>query len=130
VIDRAAAAPCNTCLVRAACTARNHGRSVPRSFYVEYLDTVRGYHATEAHKKAMRKRQVWVEPLFAEAKAWHGVRRLRLRGVLNANVQGLLIAVGQNLKRLLAASGWGRHAPCRSLLALPTEPPRLSLVFG
>ena len=27
---------------------------------------------------------------------------------------------GQNLKRLLAASGWGRrHAPCGSLAALP-----------
>ena len=39
---------------------------------------VRGYHATEAYQKAMRKRKVWVEPLFAEAKEWHGLRRLRL----------------------------------------------------
>jgi hypothetical protein len=29
---------------------------------------VRGYHLTEAYQKAMRKRKVWVEPLFAEAK--------------------------------------------------------------
>ena len=50
----------------------------------------------------MRKRQVWVEPLFAEAKEWHGLRRLRLRGLANANIQGLLIAGGQNLKRFLA----------------------------
>jgi RNA polymerase sigma factor (sigma-70 family) len=35
-------------------------------------DRVRGYHTTETYKKAMRKRQVWVEPLFAEAKLWHG----------------------------------------------------------
>src|SRR5947207_5688894 len=27
----------------------------------------------------MNKRQVWVEPLFAEAKDWHGMRRFRLR---------------------------------------------------
>ena len=68
----------------------------------------------------MRKRQVWVEPLFAEAKEWHGLRRSRLRGLRNANIQGLLIAAGQNLKRLLAATGWGRrHAPCGSLLAVP-----------
>ncbi len=32
----------------------------------QYLDRVRGYHSTEAYKKALRKRQVWVEPLFAE----------------------------------------------------------------
>ena len=42
--------------------------------------------------KAMRKRQVWVEPVFAGAKVWHG---LRLRGTENANSQGLLIAAGQ-----------------------------------
>ena len=53
----------------------------------------------------MRKRQVWVEPLFAEAKDWHGLRRFRLRGLENVNIEGLLIAAGQNLKRLLAAQG-------------------------
>ena len=100
-----------------------------RSFYADYLDKVRGYRATEAYQKAMRKRKVWVEPLFAEAKEWHGLRRLRLRGLLNANIQGLLIATGQNLKRLLVATGWGRrHAPCGSLLALPREAWQLSAV--
>ena len=43
------------------------------------LDRVRGYHETEAYKKAYRKRTVWVEPLFAEGKDWHGMRRFRLR---------------------------------------------------
>jgi hypothetical protein len=95
---------------------------VHRSFYADYLDQVRGYHVTEAYQKAMRKRKVWVEPLFAEAKEWHGLRRLRLRGLLNANIQGLLIAAGQNLKRFLAATGWGRrHTPCGSLITLPRE---------
>jgi len=75
----------------------------------------------------MRKRQVWVEPLFAGAREWHGLRRLRLRGLMNANIQGLLIAADQNLKRFLAATGWGRrHARCGSLLALPVEPRRFS----
>lgn len=41
--------------------------------------------------------------LFAEAKERHGLRRHRLRGLANANIQGLLIAAGQNLKRLLWA---------------------------
>lgn len=66
---------------------------------------MRGYHPTEADQKAMRTRRVWVEPLFAEAKEWHGLRRLRLRGLRNANIQGLLIAAGQNLKPFLAATG-------------------------
>jgi hypothetical protein len=74
-----------------------------------YLDRVRGYHDTEAYAKAMRKRKVWVEPLFAEAKAWHGLRRFRLRGLKRVNGEALLIAAGQNLKRLLSRWGWGRR---------------------
>ncbi len=70
---------------------------------------MRGYHGTEAYKKAMRKRQMWVAnqrvPGFAETESWHGLRRLRLRGLLNANIQGLLTATGQNLKLFLAATG-------------------------
>jgi len=45
-----------------------------------------------------------VEPLFAEAKAWHGLRRFRLRTLLKVNSKSLVIATGQNLKRLL---NWG-----------------------
>jgi len=79
----------------------------------------------------MRKRKVWVEPLFAEAKDWHGLRRFRLRGLENVNMEGLLIAAGQNLKRFLAATGWGRrHAPCGSLVALPKRPWRAAAVCG
>jgi hypothetical protein len=88
-----------------------------------FLDRVRDYHATDTYAKAMRKRQVWVEPLFAEAKDWHGLRRFRLRGLANVNIEGLLVAAGQNLKRLLAATSRGRnHAPCGSLVALPKGP--------
>jgi hypothetical protein len=57
----------------------------------------------------MRKRKVWVEPLFAEAKAWHGLRRFRLRRLEKVNGEALLIAAGQNLKRLLSRWGWGRR---------------------
>ena len=40
----------------AACTTSDHGRIVHRSFYADYLEKIRGYHATEAYQKAMRKR--------------------------------------------------------------------------
>jgi transposase len=130
-VYRADAATCNACAVKAACTASEHGRMVHRSFYATYLERVRGYHATEAYQKAIRKRKVWVEPLFAEAKEWHGLRRLRWRGLANANIQGLMVAAGQNLKRWLAASGWGkRHAPCGTLVALPRVPWRFVDAFS
>jgi hypothetical protein len=105
--------------------ASDHGRHVRRCLDEAYVERVQG-----PYQKALRKRQVWVEPLFAEAKDWHGLRRLRLRGLSNANIQGLLIAAGQNLKRLLATTGWGRrHAPCGSLVALLREPRRLPAAF-
>ena len=92
---------------------------------------MRAYHTTAAYQKAMRKRAVWVEPLFGEAKQWHGLRRFRLRGLSKVNGEALLTATGQNLKRLLAATGWGRrHAPCGSLVTLPKQPLRLATVCG
>jgi transposase len=106
---RAEAAVCNVCPVKAACTVSDHGRQIARSLDAEYLDRVRGYHDTEAYQKAMRKRKVWIEPLFGEAKQWHGMRQFRLRGLAKVNMEGLLIAAGQNLKRLLSAKGWGRR---------------------
>ncbi len=84
----------------------------------EYLDRVRAYHTTEAYKKAYRKRSVWVEPLFAEAKEWHGLRRFRLRLLWRVNSEALRIAAGQNLKRLLKKRGWGRRPfPVEALCA-------------
>jgi hypothetical protein len=82
---------------------------VKRSFDEPYLERVRAYHATEPYAKAMRKRKVWVEPLFAEAKAWHGLGRFRLRGLEKVNGEALLIAAGQNLKRLLSWWDWGQR---------------------
>jgi hypothetical protein len=70
---------------------------------------VRGYHSTAAYRRALAKRKVWVEPLCGEAKQWHGLARFRLRGLEKVNVEGLLIATGQNLKRLLQKGGWGRR---------------------
>ena len=106
---QAPAAVCNACPRKGDCTGSDHGRQIRRSEDEAYLDRVRGYHATEPYRKAMRKRQVWVEPLFAEAKAWHGLRRFRLRGLPKVNAEALLIAAGQNLKRLLSWRGWGRR---------------------
>lgn len=78
-VYRARAVICNACPVKAACTTSNSGRHLFRSFFYRELDRVTSYYATEAYKKAMRKRQVWVEPLFGEAKQWHGLTRFRLR---------------------------------------------------
>jgi transposase len=106
---RAPAATCNTCPLKPQCTESKQGRSLRRSVYSPYLDRVRAYHLTEPYRQAIRKRELWMEPLFGEAKDWHGLRRFRLRGLPKVNIEALIVATGQNLKRLLSALGWGRR---------------------
>jgi transposase len=129
-IYEAPAATCVACMLRSQCTTSKRGRRVGRSLDADYLDRVRGYQGTEPYAKAMRKRQVWVEPLFAEAKDWHGLRRFRLRGLEKVNGEALLIAAGQNLKRLLGRWGWGRRPfPSGAAgIVLPARPPLPTLM--
>ena len=110
VLYQAPTEACNACSCKARCTDGLGGRQVRRQFDEDYLDRVRGYAGDAAYEKALRKRGVWVEPLFAEAKDWHGLRRFRLRGLERVNREALLVAAGQNLKRLLSRCGWG-HRP-------------------
>lgn len=100
---------CNVCPLKAQCTPGTSGRSVSRNFAEEAFERVRSYRPTAAYQKALLKREIWVEPLFAEAKDWHGMRRFRLRRLWRVNCEALLIASGQNLKRLLQQRGWGRR---------------------
>ena len=68
----------------------------------------------------MNKRKVWVEPLFAEAKDWHGMRRFRLRLLWRVNCEALRIVSGQNPKRLLKKRGWGRRPfPAEAVATVP-----------
>ncbi len=110
IVYQADAETCSACPLKAKCTNSTQGRMVTRSFAEAYLERVRSYHVTEAYKKAMRKRKVWVEPLFEEAKAWHGLERFRLRMLEKVNSEALVIAIGQNVKRLLSWRGWGHRS--------------------
>jgi DDE family transposase len=85
---------CNKCPLKGECTNSTKGRWLSRGLGEEYLERIRAYRDTEAYRKALRKRSVWVEPLFAEAKEWHGFRRFRLRGLEKVNAEALMIASG------------------------------------
>ena len=120
---KAKAKVCAACSIRAQCTPNKRGRTVFRHFDEGYVDRVRSYRGTFPYEKALRKRRVWVEPLFAEAKDWHGMRRFRLRRLEKANIEALLIAAGQNTKRLVAAQPRG---PRKLAQAAALRPPDLA----
>ncbi len=67
-MDRAKAQACNACELKAKCTTSERGRMLYRPFEEDFYDRVRAYRGTYPYDKALRKRRVWVEPLFAEAK--------------------------------------------------------------
>ena len=101
LVYHADAKGCDQCPVKAECTDSQSGRHIFRSFFQEHLDRAKAYEQTEGYQKALHKRMIWVEPLFGEAKQWHRMTRFRLRGLHKVNIEGLIVAAGQNLKRLL-----------------------------
>ena len=66
---------------------------------------MRGYRDTEPYRKALRKRRVWVEPLFVEAKDWHGLRRVRLRRLEKVNAQTANLRPGAGAPQLSPSDG-------------------------
>ena len=111
---------CNACPLKSGCTEGKSGRAVNRNFDEGYFERVKGYYGLEAYKKAMSKRKVWIEPMFAEAKQWHGMERVRLRTLERVNTEVLITAAGQNVKRLLA---FGPRRPRRAAQAEALRPP-------
>lgn len=122
-LTRYVAAPevCNACLLKNRCTEGKSGRAVNRNFDEEYFERVKGYYKLEAYKKAMRKRKVWIEPLFGEAKQWHDMERMRLRMLERVNCEILITASGQNIKRLLT---FGSREPRRPAQVAALRPPK------
>ncbi len=121
-VYRADADTCNGCPLKSQCTTGSQGRLIHRNLREHYSERVRAYHQTAAYEKAMGKRKVWVEPLFAEVKQWHGMRRFRLRQLWRVNCEALVVASGQNLKRLLQKRGWGRRPfPAQAVALMPPE---------
>ena len=92
---------CNSCLLKSKYTEGKSGRAVNRNFDEEYFEKVKGYYGLAAYKKAVRKRKVWIEPMFGEARHRLGMERMRLRMLERVNCEALLTASGQNTKRLL-----------------------------
>ena len=110
---------CNHCPLKAQCTTSKQGRSLCRSIDEAVLDRVQRLPGDRSLQKGLSANgTVWVEPLFAEGKDWHGMRRFRLRRLWWVNCEALMIASGQNLNRLLKkVAGDGVHIQQRPYVA-------------
>jgi transposase len=125
VTYRAKGSICAACSLKPQCTTNKNGRSLRRGPGDEYIDLLRAYMQTELYQKAIRKRKVWIEPLFAEGKLWHGMRRFRMRALEKVNTEALMTATGQNIKRLLT---FGDRGPRRLAQGAALRCPQLTPV--
>ena len=131
IIYQASVLDCRPCPVREQCTtAKGKGRRISRSYFQDELDRAEALRQTPAFAKALRKRSVWVEPLFGEAKQWHGLTRFRLRRLWRVNIEALLIASVQNLKRLLKPRFPRSHPPDPTNVAIMALPDHRFPVFA
>jgi transposase len=125
---RADTSACRGCPLKERCTPGEGARNINRYPNEEYVERVRAYRGTEPYEKALRKRGVWVEPLFGEAKEWHGMDRFRLRTLKKVNSEALMVAAGQNVKRLLVWRGRGPRSVAQEMALRLPEP--LPFCFG
>lgn len=106
IVYKASDLICQACPVKSQCLTGKSGRRVGHSLFKSFLDRIESYQETQAYQKAIRKRQVWIEPKFAELKMWHQGRKFRLRGLIKVNIEAFIKASGQNIKQLLKARIW------------------------
>lgn len=86
----------NKCL-----TGKTNGRQIQRSIYeddIRYADTVV---SSFQRSRLLARRKHCVEGSFADAANNHGFKRARWRGLVKVNIQNLMIAAVQNLRKLI-----------------------------
>lgn len=96
---------CSDCPLRAECTKGRKSRQVYHSIYLKEYERLELRMNSQGGKEAMRLRKTGPEPLFAEAKMYHGLWKFMTRGKSNAQKNSFIIATVQNLKRLMKYFG-------------------------
>ena len=118
------AATCNACPLKAACTDERPGpHGPPLASTRPYLERVRGYHETAAYQKAMRKRAGLGRAAVRGSQAVARPAPVPPTRAGQGQHGGLLVAAGQNLKRWLAATGWGGATAPGEPAGSPAPPP-------
>lgn len=104
---------CRNCSLLGQCTAsRNHTKAVTRHIWQGYKDIIDEHRYGDKGKAIYKRRKETVERSFADGKELHGHRYARFRGLAKVQMQCLLSAACQNMKKI-ALRIWGRaNGPC------------------
>jgi IS5 family transposase len=98
-IDRSV---CQKCRYFKECTdSEKYGRSIRRKFGTEYMEWADTCLSKRQRRRLTTRRQTKSEGSFADAVNNHGFKRARWRGIIKMQMQNLMIAAIQNLRKLL-----------------------------
>jgi IS5 family transposase len=102
VVYRADRKTCEQCQYLKKCVSgRVKGRHIQRSIYKEYVEWADNCLPTYERKRLMARRKHKAEGSFADAANNHGFKRSRFRGIEKVQIQNLMIAATQNLRKLM-----------------------------
>ena len=104
---RYGAAPgvCAACSMKERCTNSAKGRMISRQIDQEMIDWADSCLSGTERKRLMARRKTKAEGSFADATNRHGYKRMRWRGLQSAEIQNLLIATIQNIRKLIRKEG-------------------------
>jgi len=105
LIDRSV---CEKCQYRRECiNSEKYGRSIRRKFGTEYVEWADTCLSKGQRRRLTTRRKTKLEGSFADAANNHGFKRARWRGIIKMQMQNLMIAAMQNLRKLLRHLGNG-----------------------
>jgi hypothetical protein len=95
---------CKSCPIKGRCSPGKKSRKVQHSIYVDEYERLEKRLMTPVGKRAMILRKTGPEPLFGEAKLYHGMKKFMTRGIDKARKNSIMIATVQNLKRIIKST--------------------------
>jgi len=118
---RAARSICEGCSFFSQCvSSKSFGRQVVRNVRAEYRHWADACLSTSERKRLMAHRRAKAEGSFADAANNHGFKRARWRGLPMVEIQNVLIAATQNLRKLLWAGTPGKQVARMMLFQIKT----------
>jgi len=98
---------CTNCANRGICFQKElkepRGKKITRNIYWEHQARIKEAEKTRTFQEMRGERQWKMEGIFAEAKDNHGLDRARYRGRAKVQIQAYMIAVVQNIKRMMGS---------------------------
>ena len=93
---------CLGCPLKQKCCPNSSKRHLSRTVYYKEYERLSLRLKTPGARRAYVLRKTGPEPLFAEAKMYHGLSKFMTRGIDKCQKNSIMIATVQNLKRLMS----------------------------